>query len=223
MVMAGEAREILRLHWCPRCNYDLTGLPAAHRCPECGFEYDETMFDLPVVPTREFPPEMPRTAFRRWLITRLIVYPTLLIGAFCVAARLGVPVIPSVALFVVSVAFMIGVVGWWERRARRNIEKRGEGETQDERWVLIWADNSGLKCSSGMTAHNSAALQWADAIAVQLEPLGDERWHLTIGHKRRWRYGIVSIRKMCVLACPEVRARAILDRIERMIAANGRD
>lgn len=27
---------------CPVCNYPLTGLPPAHRCPECGFEYDET-------------------------------------------------------------------------------------------------------------------------------------------------------------------------------------
>ncbi len=28
---------------CPICRYDLTGLPKNHRCPECGFEYDETM------------------------------------------------------------------------------------------------------------------------------------------------------------------------------------
>ena len=28
---------------CPVCRYDLTGLPTNHRCPECGFEYDETM------------------------------------------------------------------------------------------------------------------------------------------------------------------------------------
>jgi hypothetical protein len=26
---------------CPVCEYDLAGLPAAHACPECGFEYDE--------------------------------------------------------------------------------------------------------------------------------------------------------------------------------------
>ncbi len=25
---------------CPRCDYDLQHLPAVHRCPECGFEYD---------------------------------------------------------------------------------------------------------------------------------------------------------------------------------------
>jgi hypothetical protein len=25
---------------CPRCNYDLTGLPEIHTCPECGLNYD---------------------------------------------------------------------------------------------------------------------------------------------------------------------------------------
>ncbi len=25
---------------CPQCRYSLKGLPADHRCPECGFEYD---------------------------------------------------------------------------------------------------------------------------------------------------------------------------------------
>jgi len=28
---------------CPVCRYDLAGLPKNHRCPECGFENDETM------------------------------------------------------------------------------------------------------------------------------------------------------------------------------------
>ena len=29
------------LSQCPECAYDLRGLPPPHRCPECGFEYDE--------------------------------------------------------------------------------------------------------------------------------------------------------------------------------------
>ncbi len=46
--MVNDPRDILRLKRCPECNYDLIGLPYAHNCPECGFEYDENMFDLPV-------------------------------------------------------------------------------------------------------------------------------------------------------------------------------
>jgi len=35
---------------CPRCGYDLTGLPVVHRCPECGIDYDPYMkvITLPV-------------------------------------------------------------------------------------------------------------------------------------------------------------------------------
>lgn len=37
---------------CPVCRYDLTGLPKDHRCPECGFEYEESMrmWRMAVVP-----------------------------------------------------------------------------------------------------------------------------------------------------------------------------
>ncbi|MEM7229318.1 MAG: hypothetical protein AAF432_10950 [Planctomycetota bacterium] len=42
---------------CPRCSYDLAGLPASHTCPECGFVYDEDMlvaqgWDSETRPTR---------------------------------------------------------------------------------------------------------------------------------------------------------------------------
>ncbi|MHC4415911.1 MAG: hypothetical protein ACYS0G_11565 [Planctomycetota bacterium] len=36
----------LRLTHCPRCGYDIAALPPRHRCPECGFAYDESMFLL---------------------------------------------------------------------------------------------------------------------------------------------------------------------------------
>jgi hypothetical protein len=39
-------RPSTRLTLCPRCEYDLGELPARHRCPECGFAYDESMFVL---------------------------------------------------------------------------------------------------------------------------------------------------------------------------------
>ncbi len=46
--MNNASRDILRLKRCPQCDYQLLALPAPHRCPECGFAYDESMFDLPV-------------------------------------------------------------------------------------------------------------------------------------------------------------------------------
>ena len=51
--MSGSGEPITR---CPVCLYDLTGLPSNHRCPECGFEYDETtrVWWMRVVPPRLF-------------------------------------------------------------------------------------------------------------------------------------------------------------------------
>lgn len=45
---------------CPVCDYPLAGLPAAHRCPECGFEFDEL--------TRAW-----RWTRPRWMVVMLIV------------------------------------------------------------------------------------------------------------------------------------------------------
>lgn len=52
---------------CPVCKYDLTGLPTDHRCPECGFEYEESM-RLWVAPA------LPRwTTVMRWFV--LVSFP----------------------------------------------------------------------------------------------------------------------------------------------------
>lgn len=44
--MPDIVHDILRLHRCPQCGYDLTGLPREGKCPECGFAYDAMMFSL---------------------------------------------------------------------------------------------------------------------------------------------------------------------------------
>jgi len=59
---------------CPQCGYSLTGLPAEHRCPECGLAYDEKS-------------EMFKLAGSRALLVKLIVVAlALLWGAFQVFA-----------------------------------------------------------------------------------------------------------------------------------------
>ena len=41
------------LERCPLCDYDLSGLPREHICPECGFEYDKETIVLPCWVTKE--------------------------------------------------------------------------------------------------------------------------------------------------------------------------
>ena len=41
--MTPTAENLLRLTHCPRCGYDLEGLPREHACPECGYAYDMTV------------------------------------------------------------------------------------------------------------------------------------------------------------------------------------
>jgi hypothetical protein len=43
-----DPRDILRLKRCPKCGYDLAGLPRNHACPECGARYDESTFIIDV-------------------------------------------------------------------------------------------------------------------------------------------------------------------------------
>ena len=44
--MGNWTQSTMRLTRCPACAYDIDGLPPRHRCPECGFVYDERMFLL---------------------------------------------------------------------------------------------------------------------------------------------------------------------------------
>lgn len=39
---------------CSRCDYDLTGLPDEHTCPECGFAYDKHATSIRLTSRREY-------------------------------------------------------------------------------------------------------------------------------------------------------------------------
>ncbi len=47
--MPGTPDDNLRLTECPRCRYDLTGLPKQHACPECRYSYRGLIYCVPML------------------------------------------------------------------------------------------------------------------------------------------------------------------------------
>lgn len=87
---------------CPVCRYDLTGLPKEHRCPECSFEYDETM-------TVWWMPAVPRWMLLvLWIVSSVVLYEWL--GrAFAKGLGLRSEEALLVVLFLAGVAPFIGL------------------------------------------------------------------------------------------------------------------
>ncbi|MCA9290994.1 MAG: hypothetical protein KDA25_07690 [Phycisphaerales bacterium] len=93
---------IARVSRCPRCHYDLRGLPDAHRCPECGFEYD--MSSLFLV-GRPFVGQTP-------LGLSLMFF-----GWSAMAINWGVWILPVMLLAPAMWFGFVAASRWWSRRA----------------------------------------------------------------------------------------------------------
>lgn len=59
---------------CPVCRYNLDGLPRNYHCPECGFEYEETM--------RAWRTTLPKAIVVLWILPVMIVCCTALLRLF---------------------------------------------------------------------------------------------------------------------------------------------
>jgi hypothetical protein len=85
------------LEHCPRCGYDLRGLPGNHRCPECGFEYDEqTWIRRPKHPRSAYVPLVLAGVWsvaQTFRLVRSIVGGDPLLTPFTVVGSLALPVI----------------------------------------------------------------------------------------------------------------------------------
>lgn len=130
---------------CPVCNYSLQGLPASHRCPECGFEYDEQ--------TVVFKPKTPWKTCASLLGSEFFVFYFIGVNAMSTAYRMAGP-IASTGILVFFAALPIGTV-WWIFRAHRK-----------GRFAAIRRDAIRLRNFEGMIM-----LPWPDCSMVALNDI----------------------------------------------------
>jgi uncharacterized membrane protein len=95
--MSEETADILRLHHCPECGYDLRGLPRAGNCPECGFAYDAAMFSLKGEKSNTIPEIFSYIALGIWGILHIVQQRWLLglmfLGVVFIVVLIRIPVI----------------------------------------------------------------------------------------------------------------------------------
>ncbi len=192
--MTDWTRQAIRLHRCPRCNYDLDALPRRHRCPECGFVYDDKMF---VLEGWRLP------GMRAWWRSMIVAGPFTVIVGGLLRAELGW----SVPLIVLILAGLVGAVGllyvyaWCRDRSGRRVMVR----------YLITEDGV------ARPGKHTRTYLWRNYSHVMLLPSGEDRWrlHLYPSWWRLWGPPLVNAR----LECEQAEAEAVRYEIQRRISA----
>lgn len=128
---------------CPVCRYDLTGLPAHHRCPECGFEYDET--------------KVVWYGSRKWWITTILWFSLLWVLAgvvVCFSSLIQPPIPPRERivpiLFGFAAAWMVAEWHWsrpFVAMTKRGLvyRDRGRHNTKTIGWSAFWMPAPGTR------------------------------------------------------------------------------
>ncbi len=191
--MGNWTQSTMRLTRCPACGYDIEGLPPRHRCPECGFVYDERMFLL----------EGWRLPGRRtWLRTLIVYGPIAFIALGVLRHEFGWS--PRVLLVIVATAGVVLTLAYlvaWRRGDR-------SGRRALSRWLIT---------EDGVARPGQRAVYlWRNYSHVMLWAAGSG-WRLHL-YPSWWRVAgppLVNARLMC----NESDAEAVRDEIQRRINA----
>ncbi len=186
--------DILRLRRCPVCDYSLDGLPRRHRCPECAFEYDESMFSLRASELRS----------RKWrIVFWLFVVSAIALQAVMRAliAR-NLPVTGPVFGMLILTALAIVTLGiGWKRRAAA--------------LLLVTSDGIGLRAQG--PGHGSV-IAWPELKRVKIRPqgLGQFRLSADCGSWSRFAGGTVID---AVFTCSAGEAQRLVEKIDARLSA----
>ncbi len=191
--MGNWKQSTMRLARCPACAHDIDGLPTRHRCPECGFAYDERMFVLDGwrLPGR-----------RAWLRMMIVYGPVAFIALGVLRSEFGwsMAALLATATTAGAVLTLAYLVAW-----RR-------GDTTGRRALARW-----LITEDGVARHGRRTVYlWRNYSHVMLWAAGSG-WRLHL-YPSWWRVlgpPLVNARLMC----NEADAEAVRDEIQRRINA----
>ncbi|HEY3245722.1 MAG TPA: hypothetical protein VGM03_20445 [Phycisphaerae bacterium] len=129
LVAADDTDDLLRLKQCPICGYSLRGLPRRHRCPECGFEYDECMFVLEFRDPRRLDSLLTKGLFVSFVALLALLMVLRLLGRLAGGGWIGVA-----SVFVLILLATISV-GWRGFRSKLRDRRRVFFAADGIRWM----------------------------------------------------------------------------------------
>ena len=153
---------------CPLCDYDLKGLPTEHKCPECGYEYDDATIVLPC-----WTGKGKRTSWRQ----RLLLVVVVICGILALLLVGGLPTLPPLVVFLgllVYLAFLILIANYL---AKTFIRRRGKTD------AIVAVSGVGLGIRTKLDEPGSIA-SWKEYESVKIRRVGREI-HALMLYRRR--------------------------------------
>ncbi len=185
--------DLLRLKRCPHCDYDLAALPRHHRCPECGFEYDEWMFMLgawPAVETRPRPWQLPAYAV-------LIVVCLAIWGFKLLQGVTSWPFLAAAGVFGGS------LVNWTVRR-RKQLRRQGT--------VSVFASREGI--GLGPAGKLPRVRRWSRFRKVNCRRVKSGLWRIYVGWP--WWYLKFSSAVVAYIECSDEEGELLRERLDAL-------
>ncbi len=156
----------ISLEACPKCAYSLQGLPGEHRCPECGFAYDDLSFVLTGIVRGTTNMSIPRK----------LLYALLVISGWFLFEALFIAIFSAW-----WTAAAIGGVAWAGLAAFLIISRRG-----DRRGVTSFAFTAEgffqcCKKAEGVLTMEEAVTHWHEAQLAKVERKTPTYYRVRIG------------------------------------------